>query len=83
MKKQDKGEDMPTRERKIQQRIARRKRKVRRMIREQEVRVAALEAVTYLRQEDRRRTMERAKNKLYRLKQELRGLKSGLLRWGE
>lgn len=74
---------MPTRERKIQQRIARRKRKVRRMIRDHEARLAALEAVTYLCQEDRRRALGRVRNKLYRLKQELRGLKSGLLRWEE
>ncbi|NMB36308.1 MAG: hypothetical protein GX989_08505 [Firmicutes bacterium] len=53
------------------------------MIRDHEARLAALEAVTYLCQEDRRRALGRVRNKLYRLKQELRGLKSGLLRWEE
>ena len=74
---------MYTRKRKNKQRIARRKRKVRRMIREQRARLAALKAVTYLHQEDRRRDLGRIKNKLYRLKQELQGLKSGMLRWGK
>ena len=39
-------------DRKFQQRITRRKEKVRRMIREQEACLAALDSVTFLRQED-------------------------------
>ncbi len=71
------------RKRKLQIRIARRKKKVQRMIREQKARLAAVSSVTYLRQEDRRHAVELARIKLYRLKQELRGLESGLLRWEE
>ncbi len=74
---------MYTQERKIRQRIARRKKKVQRMIREQEARLAALDAVTYLRQEDYLRALRLVKNKLYRLQQELQGLESGMLRWKE
>ena len=74
---------MHIRERRIQQRIDRRKRKVRRMIREQKVRLAALDDVTFLHQEDRRQALARIKNKLHRLEKELRGLKSGMLRWEE
>ena len=74
---------MNTKERKIQQRITRRKKKVQRMIREQKTRLAALDSVTYLRQEDYLRALRLVKNKLYRLKQELQGLESGMLRWKE
>ncbi|MGI6307966.1 MAG: peptide-methionine (S)-S-oxide reductase MsrA [Dethiobacteria bacterium] len=75
--------NMNTKERKIQQRITRRKKKVQRMIREQKTRLAALDSVTYLRQEDYLRALRLVKNKLYRLKQELQGLESGMLRWKE
>ena len=74
---------MNTQERKTQQRIARRKKKVQRMIREQKTRLAALDSVTYLRQEDYLRALRLVKNKLYCLKQELQGLESGMLRWKE
>lgn len=72
---------MDTQERKIQQRIARRKEKVQRMIGEQETRLTALDSVTYLRQEDNLRALRLVRNKLYHLKQELQALESGMLRW--
>ncbi|MGI5823782.1 MAG: hypothetical protein ACOX6Z_07555 [Dethiobacteria bacterium] len=72
---------MENQERRFQRRIARRKEKVQRMIKAQQTKLAALDTVTYLRQEDYRQALERVKEKLYRLKQELRGLEAGLLRW--
>ena len=74
-----KGEDKNQSDRKFQQRITRRKEKVRRMIREQEARLAALDSVTFLRQEDQRKTVAPVLNKLNRLKQELQILDSGRL----
>ena len=74
---------MNRQERKIRQRIARRKEKVQRMIGEQENRLTALDSVTYLRQEDYQRALRHVRNKLYRLKQELQALESGILRWKE
>ena len=74
---------MNTRERKIKQRIARRKEKVQRMIGEQETRISALNSVAFLRQEDYRRALDNAMNKLYRLQQELQALEAGILQWKE
>lgn len=72
---------MKNQERRFQQRITRRKEKVQGMIKEQKTKLAALDTITYLRQEDYRQALERGRNRLYRLQQELRGLESGLLRW--
>jgi hypothetical protein len=66
---------------KMQQRIDRRKRKVQRMIGEQEIRLNALDSVTYLRRADYLRDLQTVRGKLYRLKQELQALESGILRW--
>ena len=74
---------MNTRERKIKQRIARRKEKVQRMIGEQESLLVALDSVIFLRQEDYRSALDQVKGKLYRLKQELQALESGILQWKE
>jgi len=51
------------------------------MIKAQQTKLAALDAVTYLREEDYRQALKRVREKLYRLQQELRGLEAGLLRW--
>lgn len=72
---------MKNQERRFQQRITRRKEKVQGMIKEQKTKLAALDTITYLRQEDYRQALERGRNRLYRLQQELWGLESGLLRW--
>ena len=72
---------MKNQERRFQQRITRRKEKVQGMIKEQKTKLAALDTMTYLRQEDYRQALERGRNRLYRLQQELWGLESGLLRW--
>ena len=72
---------MENRERRFKQRITRRKEKVQRMIKAQQTKLAALDAVTYLREEDYRQALKRVREKLYRLQQELRGLEAGLLRW--
>ncbi len=74
---------MNTRERKIKQRIERRKEKVLRMIGEQEALLIALEAVIFLRREDYRSAQEQIRGKLYRLQQELQALESGILQWKE
>lgn len=74
---------MNTRERKIKQRIERRKEKVLRMIGEQEALLIALEAVIFLRREDYRGAQEQIRGKLYRLQQELQALESGILQWKE
>ena len=74
---------MNTRERKNKQRNARRKEKVQRMIGEQETRISALNSVAFLRQEDYRRALDHAMNKLYRLQQELQALEAGILQWKE
>ena len=58
---------MDTRERKIKQRIARRKEKVQRMIGEQESLLVALDSVIFLRQEDYRSALDQVKGKLFRL----------------
>ncbi len=72
---------MNTQERKLQQRIARRKEKVLRQIEEEENRLAALDSVTYLRHEDYLHDKKIIKSKLYRLKEELKNLESGRLQW--
>ncbi|MDO9535517.1 MAG: hypothetical protein Q7J85_09365 [Bacillota bacterium] len=70
---------MDPQERKLQQRIARRKEKVQRLIGEQETILTALDSLTFLRQQDYLRALSLARNKLHRLKQELLVLESGRL----
>jgi len=66
-------------ERKLLQRIARRKGKVRRLIREQEARLAALDSATFLRQQDYTQATSLVRKKLYSLEQELAALEAGRL----
>ncbi len=70
---------MNAQERKLLQRIARRKGKVRRMIREQEARLAALDSATFLRQQDYTQATSLVRKKLYSLEQELAALEAGRL----
>jgi hypothetical protein len=65
--------------RKLQQKIARRKEKVQRMIREQKERLAALDSAIFLRQEDYQKAVSMVRKKLYRLEQELSSLEVGNL----
>ena len=69
-------------DRKFQQRIARRKEKVERLIHEQEARLAALEEAAFLRQQDYHEAKNSAKKKLYRLEKELTLLNEGYLPGG-
>jgi regulator of protease activity HflC (stomatin/prohibitin superfamily) len=66
-------------DRKLQQRITRRKEKIQRMIEYLENRLIALDSVVFLRQEDQQKALARVFNKLNKLKQELRILESGRL----
>ncbi|GEM_PF-2409943 len=70
---------MNAQERKLLQRIARRKGKVRRLIREQEARLAALDSATFLRQQDYTQATSLVRKKLYSLEQELAALEAGRL----
>ena len=70
---------MDTYDRKLKQRIARRKEKVERMIGEQEAVLATLDPMIYQCQQDYLQALSKERNKLYRLKQELLVLKSGRL----
>lgn len=70
---------MDAQERKLKQRIVRRKEKILRLIREQEDYLATLDSATYRHQQDYHRALSLARNKLYRLKQELLVLGSGQL----
>ncbi len=70
---------MNPQDRKRQQRIARRKEKVQRMIRQQEARLAALDAATFLRQQDYIQATSLVRKKLYSLEQELAALEAGRL----
>lgn len=70
---------MDQQERKLQQRIARRREKVRRLIEEQETRLASLEAASFLRREDYMQAVNKVRQKLYRLEQELAALDDGRL----
>lgn len=72
---------MANQERKLQQRIARRREKVLRQIEEEEARLAAMDSVTYLRQEDYVHDKQLIQNKLYRMQQELKNLENGRLQW--
>ncbi len=66
-------------DRKLQQRIARRKVKVQRLIREQEARLAALEPSTFPNHQVYIRAISTVRKKLHRLKQELTALEAGKL----
>ncbi len=68
-----------TKDRKIQQRIARRKEKVQRLIGEQETRLAALDSATFLRKQDYIQAKNMVRKKLHRLEQELSTLEAGYL----
>ncbi|MDO9536446.1 MAG: hypothetical protein Q7J85_14230 [Bacillota bacterium] len=70
---------MDPQNRKLQQRIARRKDKVQRMIKEQEARLAALDSAIFLRQKDYQNAVSIVRKKLYRLEQELSALEAGNL----
>ena len=76
---------MVTVDRKLSQRIARRKEKVRRLIGEQEANLAVLDAADYPRREDYLRALHLARGKLRWLKRELLALEAGRLPgpWGE
>ncbi len=66
-------------DRKLEQRIVRRKEKIRGMIEHQEARLIALDSVIFLRQEDQQKAIARVINKLNKLKMELGALESGRL----
>ncbi len=70
---------MNAQERKLLQRIARRKEKVQRLIREQEARLTALDSATFLRQQDYTQATSLVRKKLYSLEQELAALEAGRL----
>ena len=70
---------MNTQNRKLKQRIVRRKEKVERMIEEQKARLAALESATFLHQQDHYKATGLVREKLYHLEQELMVLKLGWL----
>ena len=75
---------MNSQERKLQQRIARRKEKVQRLLREQETYLAALVPSSFLCYKNYLQAMSTARKKLHRLKQELLVLGAGHLHgpWG-
>lgn len=66
-------------DRKLQQRIVRRKEKIQRMIEYLENRLIALDSVVFLRQEDQQRAISRVFNRLNKLRLELKVLESGRL----
>ena len=66
-------------DRKLQQRITRRMEKVRKLIQEQEDRLANLEPENYERHQDYLHVLSQYNNKLQRLKQELLALEAGKL----
>ena len=70
---------MDAQDRKLIQRIARRKEKVKRMIDEQEAILATLDSANYQHRQDYLRAVGLVRNKLYRMKQELLVLESGHL----
>ncbi|MDO9536125.1 MAG: hypothetical protein Q7J85_12540 [Bacillota bacterium] len=70
---------MDPQDRKLQQRIVRRKKKVQRLIREQEVYLATLDPDNNQRWGDYLQLLSRSRNKLQRLKQELLALEAGHL----
>lgn len=70
---------MEPQDRKLQQKITRRKEKVQRLIAEQQARLAALDAATFLRQQDYFQAKNTVRTKLHRLEQELSLLDAGQL----
>ncbi len=66
-------------ERKLQQRIVRRKEKVKRLLDEQKDRLEALDSLTFLRRQDYFQAMSVVRKKIYRLEQELLALEAGHL----
>ncbi len=70
---------MDTQDRKLKQRITRRRDKVERMIAEQKARLAALVSATLLHQQDHYKATGMVREKLYHLEQELMVLKLGRL----
>jgi hypothetical protein len=73
---------LDTQNRKLQQRVARRKEKVQRLIEEQEANLTTLDPMTDRPRQDYLRALSLARNKLHRLKQELSVLESGRLLGG-
>lgn len=70
---------MDTQDRKLKQRIARRKEKVQRLIVEQEAFLTTIDPMVYRHRQDYLRALSSGRNKLHRLKQELLVLESGQL----
>ena len=70
---------MDPQERKLQQRISRRKEKVQRLIDEQEAYLSTLDPNNFQRRQDYLRALSQAHNKLHRLKQEQLALEAGQL----
>jgi hypothetical protein len=71
--------DVNPQERKLKQRIVRRKEKVQRLNGEQEAHLAVLDAATFLHQQDYFKAASMVRKKLYHLEQELLVLESGWL----
>jgi hypothetical protein len=70
---------MDSQDRKLQQRIARRKEKVQRLIAKQQKNLSALDSDTYPHPQDYWQALSRTQKKLRRLEQELQALKAGRL----
>lgn len=70
---------MNPQDRKLQQRIARRKEKVQRLIEQQKNRLAALDSAAFLRHKDYLQAVSIVRKKLYRLEQEFLALEAGKL----
>lgn len=70
---------MDAQDRKLKERIARRKDKVQKLIKEQEAYLAALDSAIFKRRQDYFQALSTGQNKLHRLKQELLVLESGRL----
>ena len=70
---------MDPQERKLQQRISRRKEKVQRLIDEQEAYLSALDPDNFQHRQDYLRDLSQAHNKLHRLKREQLALEAGQL----
>ncbi len=68
---------MDTQERKLKERIERRKEKVQRLIEEQEAYLATMDSAIFKRRQDYFQALSAGQKKLYRLKQELLVLESG------
>ena len=70
---------MDAQDRKLKERIARRKDKVQRLIGEQEAHLAALDSATFLHKQDYYKAASAVRKRLYHLEQELLVLESGRL----